>query len=410
MSRSPIPLHEFEASAKPVDEAVTLPPAAYTSQEFYEFEQRAIWDHAWQCVGRVDEIPNPGDYFTTLVSGGERVIVARNAAGEINVMSEVCQHRGMCVTAPEKRDRDEWFDEVPYTEGNTRTFKCPYHWWIYDLDGKLIGAPDMNHRDDFTRSEVVLPHLNVEVWQGFIFANFDHDAPALAPQLVKADKILENYHLDEMVSTRHESIDEMPFNWKLMVENFMEGYHNDRLHHDLYDLSMGDDPENESMTKGHVGFDYAPGDGVLIGTARTAFKDRGLNPTQRGFFPPIDTLTDEEHWQMVYMFLPPTLLVGLSTDSAFWFTVTPTGPETHRMTMNYVHPKSSKDMKLFGPLFQQQVLGVENFNDEDLPANKATQLGLASRFAPRGKLAKGDIFLAQFNQWLLERFKDEEML
>lgn len=408
MSKSPIPLNEFESSAVALDQAVTLPPAAYTSAEFYEFEQRAIWDHAWMCVGRTDQIPNPGDYFTTELAGGERVIVDRNADGEIVVMSEVCQHRGMCITAPEKRDRDDWFAEVPHSEGNTRTFKCPYHWWIYDLNGQLIGAPDMNHREDFKRSEIRLPNLKVEVWQGFIFANYDHDAPALAPTMGKADKILENYHFEDLVSTPHEEIKNMSFNWKLMVENFMEGYHNDRLHHDLYDLSLGDDSENENMTKGHLGFDYEEGEGVLIGTARTAFKDRGLNPTQRGFFPPIDTLTDEEHWQMIFMFVPPTLLVGVSTDSAFWFTVTPTGPETLNMKMNYVHPKSSKEMKLFGPLFAQQVLGVENFNDEDLPANTATQIGLKSRFAPRGKLAKGDIFLAQFNQWLLERFKAEE--
>lgn len=408
MSRSPIPLPEFEPSARPVDEAVTLPPGAYTSPEFYEFEQRAVWDHAWMCVGRGDEIPNPGDYFTAELAGGERVIVARNSEGEINVMSEVCQHRGMCITAPPKRDRDEWFEEVPHCSGNTRTFKCPYHWWIYDLDGQLIGAPDMNHREDFTRSDIKLPHLAVEMWQGFIFANYDHSAPPLGPTMGKADKILENYHMEDMVSTRHEALNAMPFNWKLMVENFMEGYHNDRLHHDLYDLQRGDDPENENMTKGHLGFDYEAGDGVLIGTARTAFRDRGLNPTQRAFFPPIDTLTEDEHWQMVFMFVPPTLLVGLNTDSAFWFTVTPTGPETLNMTMNYVHPRSSKDMKLFEPLFQQQILGVENFNDEDLPANTATQLGLRSRYAPRGKLAKGDIFLAQFNQWLLERFKAAE--
>ncbi len=408
MNRSPLPLEAFEASAVELDKAVTLPPKAYTDPAFYEFEQRAIWDHSWMCVGRADQIPNPGDYFTTTLAGGEKVIVARNAGGEINVMSEVCQHRGMCITAPPGRPRDEWFEPPPEASGNTRTFRCPYHWWIYDLDGQLVGAPDMNHRDDFERSDIRLPRLEVEMWQGFIFANFDADAPALAPTLGKADKILANYHLDEMVSTPPEILEGMPFNWKLMVENFMEGYHNDRLHHDLYDLSLGDDPDNESMTKGHLGFDYEPGEGVLIGTARTAHKDRGLNATQRGFFPPIDTLTDDEHWQMVFMFVPPTLLVGLSTDSAFWFLVTPTGPETLNMSMSYVHPRSSRDLKMFDHLFSLQEAAVQLFNDQDLPANTATQIGLRSRFAPRGKLAKGDIFLAQFNHWLLERYRAEE--
>lgn len=147
---------------------------------------------------------------------------------------------------------------------------------------------------------------------------------------------------------------------------------------------------------------------MLIGTAHTAFKDRGLNATQRGFFPPVETLTADERWQMVFMFVPPTLLVGLSTDSAFWFLVTPTGPETHNLSMSYVHPRSTTEMKMFQHLFQLQEAAVQLFNDQDLPANTATQIGLRSRFAPRGKLARGDIFLAQFNHWLLERYKAEE--
>src|SRR5262249_37443442 len=158
---------------------------------------------------------------------------------------------------------------------------------------------------------------------------------------------------------------DMPFNWKLMVENFMEGYHNDRLHHDRYDLSMADNASSETMTKGHMGFSWDEGDGVLIGAARTAFKDRGLNPTQRGLFPPVDTLTDAERWQMVYMFVPPNLLVGVSTDSAFWFLVHPRGPERLSMDMNYVHPRATKDLKLFDQLFAAQVAGVALFNDED---------------------------------------------
>jgi len=406
--RSPISLHEFESSITTPETAVTLPAGAYTSQAFYEFELRAVWDHSWICVGRADEIPNPGDYFTTELAGGERVIVVRNNNGEINVMSEVCQHRGMCITAPPKRPEDEWFDDVPASRGNTRNFKCPYHWWVYDLDGRLIGAPDMNHRTHFERSEIALPKLATEVWQGFLFVNFDLQAAPLGPTMQKADKILTNYHLEDMVAIHHGTVTGMRFNWKLMVENFMEGYHNDRLHHDLYDLSMGDDPKRESITKGHIGFTFDDTDGVLIGTARTAFKDRGLNPTQRGLFPPVDTLTDDEHWQMVYMFVPPNLLVGLSTDSAFWFLVHPQGPERTTMQMSYIHPRSTRELKLFEKLFAAQVAGVKNFNDEDMPANTATQVGLRSRFAPRGALAKGDLFLTQFNQWLYARYGRED--
>ena len=73
---SPIPLEEFEASATDIDSAVTLPPGAYTRADFHAFEMAAVFDRSWLCVGRIDEIPGPGDYFTTTLPGGEKVIVA----------------------------------------------------------------------------------------------------------------------------------------------------------------------------------------------------------------------------------------------------------------------------------------------------------------------------------------------
>ena len=407
-NRSPIPLDEFEASATDIDRAVTLPPEAYTDADFHEFELAAVFDHSWLCVGRTDEVPEPGDFFTTTLHGGEKVIVARDKNDEVNVFSSVCQHRGMCVTAPVKSDRSTWYAEPGEQRGNTRTFRCPYHWWVYDLDGRLLGAPDMGHRDDFDKSEIRLPPLATETWNGFVFANFDPDAPPLAPSLARATDLLANYHLEEMVSTPRDLLVDLPFNWKIMVENFMEGYHNDRLHHDLYDLDKGDDPGAENLTAGHMSFEYEPGSGVIAGWGRTAHRDRGLNPTQKGLFPPIETLTDEERWHMNYVAVPPSLLLGVSTDSAFWFVVTPTGPETFTLSMSFVFPPRTLELKLFDQLFEQHVAGVDLFNNEDLPANIATQQGLRSRFAPRGPLARGDLFLAQFNTWLLERYRAAE--
>ena len=405
---SPIPLAEFEASAAGVDRAVTLPPGAYTRADFHEFELAAVFERSWLCVGRADEVPEPGDYLTATLPGDERVIVVRDRGGGINVMSSVCQHRGMCVTAPAKQPRGSWLDEPGEQRGSVRTFRCPYHWWTYGLDGRLLGAPDMDHRPGFDKGGIRLPALASETWNGFVFANFDPDAEPLAPRLAKATELLANYRLDEMVSTPRDILADLPFNWKIMVENFMEGYHNDRLHQDLYDLDRGDDPETENLTAGHMSFEYEPGSGVIAGWGRTACRDRGLNPTQRGLFPPIATLTDEERWHMCYVCVPPSLLLGVSTDSAFWFVVTPTGPETLTLSMSFVFPRPTVEMKLFDHLFRQHVDGVNLFNDEDMPANIATQRGLRSRYAPRGPLARGDLFLAQFNTWLLERYRAAE--
>lgn len=404
--RPPVPLAELWASTGDVNRAVGLPPACYTDPDWYHYEQRVIFDHEWICVGRVDMVPEPGDYFTVTTVDDERLIVVRNREGRINVMSSVCQHRGMCVTAPVDRPREQWVDLPGEASGNLRTFRCPYHWWIYDLDGRLVGAPEMDRRVDFDKSDYGLPLLKVEIWQGFVFASFDPDAHALGPRLAKFDGMLANYHLDEMVSTTPEWIRDLPFDWKLMVENFMEGYHAARLHASLYDVREVPMEEETLMTGTYSR--YEPGDAVIGGMARTAFIDRGLNPTQKALFPPIPTLTEAERWHMAYLFVPPTLLLGISSDSAFWFTVHPSGPGRHSLSMAYVFPRSTAEMKLFDQILAQHHYGVELFNAQDLPANTGVQVGLRSRFAPRGPLSHQDEFLAQFNSWMLERFSAAE--
>jgi phenylpropionate dioxygenase-like ring-hydroxylating dioxygenase large terminal subunit len=405
--RSPISLDVFEPSTVEPADAVGLPPDAYTDPEFFHFEVEATFGHEWMCIGRVDQIPNAGDFFTTTLAGGEQVIVDRTADGRINVMTTVCQHRGMCITAPAERPKGEWLELPPDVSGNTRTFRCPYHWWIYDLEGKLLGAPEMHERTSFNRADFGLPTLGVEVWNGFIFANFDKNAAPLAPRLQKLTKILENYHLEDMVSTEPETLVDLPYNWKIMVENFMEGYHNNRLHNTLYDIEKGDAPTKETMLSG-IFTEYEPGDGAIAGAGVTAHRDRGLNPTQRALFPPIDTLTEEERWHMVYAYVPPSLLLGVSTDSAFWFLVTPRTADTFTLQMSYVFPRPTMELRLFSHLFQQHVAGVEFFNSQDLPANIAVQVGMHSRYAPRGPLSRQDNFLVQFNQWLLERYREAD--
>ena len=101
--RSPVPLEDIEHAARPVDIAVGLPPACYTDADFYRFEKAAVFDTEWLCVGRSSQIPEPGDYFTATLLGEEPVIVVRNRDGRIDVMSSICRHRAMCITAPAEK-------------------------------------------------------------------------------------------------------------------------------------------------------------------------------------------------------------------------------------------------------------------------------------------------------------------
>ena len=163
-------LASFDESVGPVDEARLLPPVLYTSPEFYEFERRAIFQRDWLCVGRTDQLAEPGD-FRSISIAGEPLIAVRDSDGELRVISAVCRHRGMVIVEG---------------SGNCRRFTCPYHHWTYGLDGALLGTPAMDRAVSFDRSDHSLPELKVEVWQGFIMANFGHDARPFGPTMTKA--------------------------------------------------------------------------------------------------------------------------------------------------------------------------------------------------------------------------------
>jgi len=147
--------------------AITLPPACYTSKAFLELEREEIFRKEWICLGRVDEIPNIGDYFTTELID-EPLIIVLGIDDKVRVFSNVCRHRSSVITEG---------------KGNTKNFVCPYHAWTYATDGQLLRAPYMDQVKGFDVKDCRLPEFATEVWHGFIYINLDGRAKPLAPRL-----------------------------------------------------------------------------------------------------------------------------------------------------------------------------------------------------------------------------------
>ncbi len=395
MHESPISLESLRRSRGTFADAVGLPPAVYSDAEFHRFEIDAVFGSEWLCVGRSEQIPNAGDYLA-VTRGGEPLIVVRNSDSEIRAMSAVCQHRGMCLTADTNRTDDDMFEPPRHISGSTKNFRCPYHYWVYDLDGQLIGAPEMSRTTGFDTSSIRLPSLSVELWQEFIFVNLSPDPAPLAPRLQKLEQALTNYRLDQLITVDPAVIPEVPFNWKIMIENFMEMYHNSRLHQGIHDWAP---------SSGASYADFEAGDGAMFGFNRTLEPDGGFNPTFKALFPVLPGTTEDERQQVVFALIPPSLLIGIQSDSAFWFVVDPTGPTSHELSMAYLLPESTVHLPLFDQLLDAAVAGVANFNRQDMPTNIAVQRGMQSRFAPRGRYSWQEGVLAQFNSWLVDRYE-----
>lgn len=381
MQLDPEIMDGLEASIADVSHAATLPPELYTSADVLAFETEALYMKEWLCVGRAERIPNVGDWFTVTIVD-EPLIIARNKEGEVCAMSAVCQHRAM---------------QVCEGEGNSTTFKCPYHHWNYGLDGRLLGAPAMERTEAFDKADFGLPQLRVEEWLGFVFVNFDTDAAALTPTLERYTPFLDNYDLENAICPGTFTLEGMPWNWKVMFENFNDGYHANRLHQYVQDFCPS------SMSEFPVPWD--DDSNVIFRTGGYTHIDGGFNATHRVIMDVFPDLTDEERTRSTFALVPPTLCFGTAPDQCFFFLIRPTGPETIDVEIGYIfHPSALDD-----PLFEQKMAlsdaGVQVFVEQDQDATMKVQRGLRSRFAPRGRYSWQEESHIQFNRWLVQRYR-----
>ena len=217
-----------ESPTWPGEGTSRVPFWAYTREDLYKKElDRLFYNKHWCYVGLEAEIPNAGDFKRTVV--GERsVIMVRDPEGTVNVVENVCAHRGMRFC----RERN----------GHAKDFYCPYHQWNYSLKGDLQGVPFIRGvkqegkvnggmPKDFKVADHGLTKLKVAVRGGVVFASFDHNVEPfeefLGPTILKYfDRMFDGRKL-EILGYRRQRI---PGNWKLMQENIKDPYHPGLLH------------------------------------------------------------------------------------------------------------------------------------------------------------------------------------
>lgn len=370
----------FADSKRPATEARMLPPFAYTSEEFFEkIEKPAVFERDWLCVGREAWIPEVGDYYSTSYVG-EPLLVVRSRSGDVKVLSAVCRHRGMFVAEG---------------SGNCKLFRCPYHHWVYNLDGKLAGAPTMDKSKGFDRRDIALPSMKTEIWNGFIFMNFDADAPALKPQLERFDKDFDNYELAKSFEPEHDRRLDYPWNWKILFENTNDGYHANRLHsgplHDFcpsHLASWGEYREDDLAVVRYTGFTH---------------KDGSFNPTLKALLPIFPQLTDDQRTRMVFINLPPTLWVACLPDQVAYFIIHPEGANKCWMDFGILYsPQAMRD-----PLFEEKrevyQHTLEEVTRQDRHVNVLQQRGLRSKYYVPGRTSYQEESSVRFGWWLMDR-------
>ena len=387
-------LDGLDISARPVPEARVLPPEAYMSEAFFAFEKEAVFMHSWLCVGRVQQLPNPND-FMALTLADEPILVTRTEQGEVRAMSALCRHRGH----PLKRQ----------CTGNASRFVCPYHNWTYNIAGELVGAPHMSKTlpAGDLRAESTLPALKVEIWHGFIFVNFDPEAAPLAPTLAKLEPYMAGYDLDAMVTIPPKfERTPIPWNWKMLLENYIEPYHTEFVHPIIHDFAPSVTVEFDSWRGDH--------DNAIVRYVPFLKPDGGL--TENGWqapasFPIIPTLDAKQRHRVGFGMVPPTMNIIFTPDMLCYGLIYPLGPASLTVggglftAGGWCVPKSTAELPDFEIRAARLMEGSAQLGVQDTTINIAMQSAKHSRFAPRGRLCHLEETLSDFNRWLALRYR-----
>ena len=197
-----------QIATKSLPDATGAEPALYWNEDIARAENRLIFRKDWVCPGLVAEIPNQGDYLTFSIAG-EPIFCIRNKLGEVKSYSNVCRHRMM---------------QLLEGSGTTARVVCPYHAWSYDLNGQLIGAGHMEQSNGFDKKDICLPEIRTEIWNGWIYVTLNPDAESVEKSLASLNEVVARYQMEKYIPVINES-HTWKTNWKLVTENFMEGYH-----------------------------------------------------------------------------------------------------------------------------------------------------------------------------------------
>jgi choline monooxygenase len=202
----------------PLEEAYTIPAPWYLDERMQSLEREQVFTRNWIAVGRTDQVPTHGAFFTTEVAG-EPLVVVRGNDGELRAFYNVCRHHAAAV--------------VTDPCGTAQHLRCPYHGWTYGLDGSLKGAPEFGGVCNFDRSENGLVPVRVATWEKFVFVTLDESAPPLKIFLGDLPPRITPLSLDKIQFFERKTYT-LACNWKVYVDNYLDGgYHVPHLHKGL---------------------------------------------------------------------------------------------------------------------------------------------------------------------------------
>jgi Rieske 2Fe-2S family protein len=356
----------------------TLPGHYYTDPDVFAAEQQKIFEAMWFCVARGSDLATAGQFRTAQV-GRESVLVSRARDGGVRAFLNVCRHRGARLCTEES-------GEV------RRAFQCVYHAWTYDLDGKLIAAPNLTKMPDIDRMAYGLVRVHVREWLGYVWVCLADEPPSFEQGVVGAcverlgnAEAIEHYQLAELEVGRRIRYD-VKANWKLIIENFMECYHCATIHPELTEVL----PE---FADGYAA-QYYVGHGAEFAAGVKGFTVDGSEGLDK-----IPGVTEEMDRRYYAITIKPQVFINLVPDHVIFHRMYPLAADRTIVECDWLYlPEvvaGGKDISRSVELFHR-------VNEQDFAACERCQPAMSSRaYAAGGVLVPSEHHIGTFHEWLL---------
>jgi choline monooxygenase len=194
---------------KSLEEAFALHASFYNDPQWLAFEQREVFGRSWQLAAHSGDLADAGDHVACEIAG-KPIVIVRNSDGTLNAFHNVCRHRAGPLAICNGK--------------GARVLQCKYHGWTYTLDGQLRSAPEMQGAAHFEPSEIRLTRVRVQEWQGLVFVALSEDAPPFESVFGGIAERIRPIDVAAMRFAKRDSY-RIACNWKVYVDNFLEGYH-----------------------------------------------------------------------------------------------------------------------------------------------------------------------------------------
>jgi Rieske 2Fe-2S family protein len=361
-------------SVVPESRSTTLPARAYTSPDVYESEMREVFLKSWNFACHVSDVAEPGKFWTTSIAG-EPVVVLRDADGGLRALSNVCRHRAARILTGE--------GSCP------KVLRCPYHGWTYRQDGQLAAVPEARGFDNLDRDAVKLPQFRVGEMCGLVFVCMSEEAEPLDTYFGDLPAKLDRLRLPELqAGPRHPAA--YDHNWKVIADNYLEGYHIPVGHPGLLRLL---DYKRYIAT---VGKNHAWIDGPFRDKPSRNYQERLYQKLLR----PMPGFPEDLEGAWTYVHLWPATFIDIYPDQIDTWQLFPDGLRRTRTEARVYHSGngSVRDwlVRKVNWRFNAKVM------DEDVELCDMVQRGLESRTYERGVLNSNERAVLNLHNLLRE--------